>query len=229
MTEKEWLESDDFEMMWWFVRKRVSERKLRLVAVDFFTQFSCYARGGISWSSNRPPGNGTDVDREMRRIWASIDVAERHADGLATDHELAAVAIENDCRYFGLESMYAYGWAATSNDVASALASVARAFRGGASRGTDSERCKILREIVGNPFLPADIDPYWLIWNDRIVRRFAQSIYDERVYDRMPILADALEEAGCADESILQHCRLELELYSGPHVRGCWCLDLLLA
>jgi hypothetical protein len=52
----------------------------------------------------------------------------------------------------------------------------------------------------------------------------AQAIYDERRFDDLPILADALEEAGCDDEDILSHCR-----GLGPHVRGCWGLDLILA
>jgi hypothetical protein len=55
------------------------------------------------------------------------------------------------------------------------------------------------------------------------VVKLAQAIYDERAFDRLPILADALEEAGCADEAILSHCR-----GAGPHVRGCWVVDLVL-
>ena len=53
--------------------------------------------------------------------------------------------------------------------------------------------------------------------------QIAQAIYDDRAFDRMPILADALEDAGCTDRAILDHCRSE-----GPHVRGCWVVDLLL-
>lgn len=104
-----------------------------------------------------------------------------------------------------------------------------------------NEKADLLREIVGNPFtaqflccsvkggrhLPLDnkcpgCGPI-LAWNDGTVPRMAQSIYEERAFDRMPILADALEEAGCDNEAILQHCR-----GGGPHVRGCWVLDLLL-
>ena len=55
------------------------------------------------------------------------------------------------------------------------------------------------------------------------VVQLAQSIYDDRAFDRLPILADALEEAGCTDAAILDHCR-----GPGPHVRGCWAVDLLL-
>jgi hypothetical protein len=51
----------------------------------------------------------------------------------------------------------------------------------------------------------------------------AQAIYDERTFDRMPVLADALETAGCTNEEILNHCG-----QPGVHVRGCWVLDLIL-
>jgi hypothetical protein len=81
----------------------------------------------------------------------------------------------------------------------------------------------LVREICGNPFRPSTIDPTWLTWNDATIPTLARSIYQEKAFDRLPILADALEEAGCADADLLAHCRVE----SG-HVRGCWALDALL-
>jgi hypothetical protein len=83
--------------------------------------------------------------------------------------------------------------------------------------------CNLLRDIFGNPFRPVAINPAWLAWNDGAVQKIAQAIYDERAFDRMPILAEALEEAGCHDPDILGHCR-----QPGLHVRGCWLVDLLL-
>jgi hypothetical protein len=67
------------------------------------------------------------------------------------------------------------------------------------------------------------VDPAWLTWNDGTVRRLAQAFYDDRSFERLPLLADALEDAGCTDAAILDHCR-------GPaqHARGCWVVDLLL-
>jgi len=67
------------------------------------------------------------------------------------------------------------------------------------------------------------IEPSWLTWNDGIVLKLAQAIYGDRAFDRMPVLADALEEAGCDNADILAHCRER-----GDHVRGCWVVDLLL-
>src|SRR5581483_3527580 len=80
--------------------------------------------------------------------------------------------------------------------------------------------CDLLREIFGNPFRPVTVNSTWLTSN---VISLAQTIYDERAFDRMPILADALEDAGCTNAEILQHCR-----QPGEHVRGCWVVDLLL-
>jgi hypothetical protein len=89
----------------------------------------------------------------------------------------------------------------------------------------DSRReVDLVRDVFGNPFRPAPVvAPGWLCWNDGTVQKLARCIYEERAFDRLPILADALQEAGCDDESVLLHCR-----GPGPHVRGCWVIDLLL-
>ena len=60
-------------------------------------------------------------------------------------------------------------------------------------------------------------------WLTSTVLALATGIYDDRAFDRMPILADALQDAGCDNADILDHCR-----GSGPHVRGCWVVDMLL-
>jgi hypothetical protein len=80
--------------------------------------------------------------------------------------------------------------------------------------------CILLRDIFGDPFQPVAIAPSWL--TPRALK-LALGIYEERAFDRMPILGDALEEAGCTDEAILDHCRQDRE-----HVRGCWVVDLVL-
>jgi hypothetical protein len=82
---------------------------------------------------------------------------------------------------------------------------------------------EILRDFFGNPFRPVAVEPSWLTWHDGTVLRLAQASYDEQAFDRLPVLADALEEAGCINADMLGHCR-----GSGPHVRGCWVVDLLL-
>jgi hypothetical protein len=71
-----------------------------------------------------------------------------------------------------------------------------------------------------SPVFPAIINPGWITSN---VKALAQSIHDDRRFTDMPILADALEEAGCDNADILNHCR-----QAGEHLRGCWVLDALL-
>jgi hypothetical protein len=85
-----------------------------------------------------------------------------------------------------------------------------------------AHQCILLRDIFGNPFQSVLIDPSWAAWNEGTVVKLAQGIYDERAFDRLPALADALEEAGCHDPDILDHGR-----QPGQHVRGCWVVDVL--
>jgi hypothetical protein len=77
----------------------------------------------------------------------------------------------------------------------------------------------LLRCVIGNPFRPVTVDPTWLTSD---VVTLAEGIYGDRAFDRLPILADALQDAGCENEDILSHCHSE-----GPHCRGCWLIDLL--
>jgi tetratricopeptide (TPR) repeat protein len=86
------------------------------------------------------------------------------------------------------------------------------------------EGADLVREIFGNPFRRAPgIVSGRLAWNDGTVQQLARTIYEECAFDLMPVLADALQEAGCTDEAILEHCR-----GNTCHLRGCWVLDLIL-
>jgi hypothetical protein len=84
-------------------------------------------------------------------------------------------------------------------------------------------QCRLLRDLC----LPSQATPVlasrWLAWHDRLIVSMAQQMYDSRDFSDMPILADALEEAGCSDQDILGHCR-----GPGPHARGCWVVDAIL-
>jgi hypothetical protein len=82
----------------------------------------------------------------------------------------------------------------------------------------------MLRDIVGLlPFRPVPIDAKWLSWNHDTIPAIARRIYEDRAFHDLPILADALEDAGCGNAPLLDHCRT-----GGEHVRGCWVVDLLL-
>jgi hypothetical protein len=81
--------------------------------------------------------------------------------------------------------------------------------------------CNLLRDIFGNPFRPVAFDPAWRTSDGLLL---ARGIYEERAFDRMPILADALQDAGCNSDDILNHLRDP----QVAHVRGCWALDSVL-
>jgi hypothetical protein len=215
MTEAEWLASVNTRAMLAFVSSRGSERIWRLFAV------AC-VRG---------------VEGRMRdaRSRKALDVAERFADGAATRQELWAARAraeeaarqahldewEEEARAnFRLDPAYEAAWAARQAADA-ALACVAEEI----DLGRINEGLQLpdlLREIFGNPFEWKEVDPAWLSSNGGAARDLAQMIYDQRAFDLLPILADALEEAGCTDADVLGHLR-----GPGAHVRGCWALDLL--
>jgi len=109
--------------------------------------------------------------------------------------------------------------------VAARCARAVHLFLGGTEDNvgdTDEEaaQCDLIRDVVQHPELAATVAPEW---KTETVVSLARGIYDQRAFDRMPILADALEEAGCDDPTILRHCRADV-----PHVRGCWVVDQVL-
>jgi hypothetical protein len=100
-----------------------------------------------------------------------------------------------------------------------------------AHRPAKAVQASLLRDIFGNPFRPASVNPAWLAWDNGAVVNLARAAYDNRALPagtldnaRLGILADALEEAGCDNQAILGHLRSP-----GPHYRGCWPVDLVLA
>ncbi|MCE9566408.1 MAG: hypothetical protein K8U57_30660 [Planctomycetes bacterium] len=80
---------------------------------------------------------------------------------------------------------------------------------------------KILRDIFRNPFRPVVFSPEW---QTSTAVAIAQGMYESRDFSAMPILADALQDAGCDNDDILTHCRNA----NATHVRGCWVVDLVL-
>jgi hypothetical protein len=90
----------------------------------------------------------------------------------------------------------------------------------GALKRQEAEQCRLLRCIVGNPFRPVPLEPSW---RTSTAVAMAQRIFAERRFELLPILADALEDAGCENGDVLTHCRGE-----GVHALGCWVVDLVL-
>jgi hypothetical protein len=115
-------------------------------------------------------------------------------------------------------------WAENLRNPASHVVSIIDVTRKGRLSGDvglpSARQAELLREIVGNPFRPVAVLPGWLSAD---ALRLATYSHVHRAFEQLPIVADALEDAGCTDESILAHLRSP-----GPHVRGCWALDLIL-
>jgi uncharacterized protein (TIGR02996 family) len=95
----------------------------------------------------------------------------------------------------------------------------------------DANLAVLLRDVFDNPFRSTAVDLGWLAWNQGTIPRLAWEIYEERYLPlgtldgvRLALLADMLEDAGCTEPQLLEHCRS-----AGPHLRGCWALDLILA
>jgi hypothetical protein len=211
MTEAEWLACGDPQPVLEFLRGKASDRKSRLFAC------ACCRR---VWHLL--------TDKRSRTV---IEVAERFADGLSPDDELAAArsGAHAALAFVNPEDLTAEDYAALGAEAAAfpeaprAAGSVAWAAQNCGGQGENRSQSALLRDIFGNPFRPVAADPSWLAWNGGAVRNLARAIYDERAFDRLPVLADALEEAGCDNADVLGHCR-----GGGEHVRGCWVVDLLL-
>jgi hypothetical protein len=90
-----------------------------------------------------------------------------------------------------------------------------------AVRAERAAEADLVRDIFGNPFRPVTADPRWLT---STVVQLAAGAYADRAFDRLPILADALQDVGCDTDDVLAHCRDP----RATHVRGCWVVDLLM-
>jgi hypothetical protein len=226
LTEAQWLECKSITLpVMRAMRKHGSDRKFYLAAAAALRQIEHLL-----------------TDPRSRAV---IEVVERFADGQASLGELHAAhdqavaadfigpamrATKEDMKrqYAGMAASYA----ATPPDQAFApkngprgvwtgvYTAIDNATNAGNPRESRPRMAGLVRDILGNPFRRVTVDPAWKTGD---VVALATAIYQERAFERMPILGDALEEAGCQERSVLDHCR-----QPGEHVRGCWVVDLLL-
>jgi hypothetical protein len=217
MTEAEWLACEDPMPMLRFLQVTVSERKLRL-----------YIVGGcrIVWDRYRD-----------ERSKQAIEAGELYADGLLDTASLDAAlrnagkaldAVRRPLRKSrssvtqrpkaipALVCARLPAWPYPAEQVLATLNDSVRELRD----GDTSAILMLVRELFGNPFRPATFSPSWR--TDTSIA-LARQMYESRDFSAMPILADALQDAGCDNDDILNHCR-----GGGPHVRGCWVVDLVL-
>jgi hypothetical protein len=156
----------------------------------------------------------------------ALDVAERVADGQASDNEhmAACEAVDKHLQKPGMDLVTpARVWAlrlraVLALDIQLSVGLLSPPHQPGSRGGIE-----LLREVLGNPFSLVAISTDCLRWNGSTIYRIAQEIYADHAFEQLPILADALEDAGCTDVGLLDHFR-----GPGPHVRGCWALDVLL-
>ena len=218
MTEQEWLTSSDPEAMAEAAKEYLrsdyphgprTERKrvlfsigcCRLVWQWVAADARCLRL--VEHLETRYDSPSSDVDED--ELWRDVKDAARHPD----DDTPLLQMLAADLVY----------------DVGIPETVIGTLFRGFEGWKTPSERARLmaglLRDIVGNPFRPVTFDPAWRT-SDALI--LSQQMYESRDFGAMPILADALQEAGCEHPDILTHCRDA----SLTHVRGCWVVDLLL-
>lgn len=210
MTEAEWLACKDPTDLLVFEEHRSADRKLRLFACAcVYRIWDCF------WHE---------------RCRAAVRVGERLADG-GVDEEERKVALQavqdayREASPLPLSPTEDAILAARYTLVGSALLGFAAANRAASSRTTSktteqAAQATLFRDIFGNPFRPVSLDPSWLT---STVTALAREMYESRDFTAMPILADALQDIGCDNEEVLNHCRR-----ADPHVRGCWVVDLVL-
>ena len=233
LTEEGWLAASDWYDAEWMLRRLWWDTTGRRVEATLPTprksRLSACACARAIWS---------DMPDDNCRI--GVEVAERHIEGEATLAESLAASeaifdrlepllgTETDRR---LESAYTLSWMAaapvfTAHDGREERSTVDRSedwkvlYHLRRLAPTGFNPADLLRCIFGNPFRPVTVDPCWLTSTAVAI---AKTIYEERAFDRLPILADALEDAGCDEPALLDHCRSD-----GTHVRGCWAVDLVL-
>jgi hypothetical protein len=224
MTEQEWLNEKAHPQSLWMdfsrmsiMRTKVGRRKLRL--------FGCGCCRLI-WPQI--------YDARLRK---AVEVAERFADGQATASELeragkSAKIIKGSRGYSEedpnaqtntVEALVVATTGKSPNSTAAAMSLYPLPLAGyrGEPKQANALICDLLRDIFGNPFRPIAFSPEWR--TDTAIA-LARTMYDSREFSAMPILADALQDAGCDNTDILNHCRDAKQ----THVRGCWVVDLVL-
>lgn len=175
-----------------------------------------------------------------RRIWPritnpvsqrAVQAAEEFAEGRISRLDLEAISeeahqvegIDEDPVVTAAAHAVDYvgpdGWANSSSVGESVIEALPEAERAGELKWQSD----LMRELLGPlPFRFVTIEPAWLTWNGGVVAQLAESIYSDNAFDRMPLVGDALQEAGCTNAEILNHCR-----QTAGHIRGCWVIDLL--
>jgi hypothetical protein len=209
-----------------FLRHRISIRKGIYFQIALCRRVSYLladeeTRRALEWMEDSADRQFTQLDTPYRPVIDTNAIqptdlpAETYCLPRRRDPLIGALQFVSSTAEIQSEHLPQMGFASPSNLAMTAFQAVALEF----DREENMARAALLRDIVHNPFRPLPGNP---AWNTRSVMALAQAIYTDRAFDRLPILADALEDAGCSDADILARCR-----GGGEHVRGCWVVDLL--
>jgi hypothetical protein len=247
MNAQEWQACADPQLMLEFLGAKVSDRKLRLFAVACCRRVAHWQPNANCRHAVDVVERFADAQahREELEIAAAVAASDCSAiywgegQGTARCASAAAAAAawlptEKRAWHGATETalwvqsaaMHGYG-----RDAAQLLLGKGK-FTGASLKAIDQlvqsiergQQTLLLKDIVGCPFgHRPTIDAEWLTWTAGTIGELAQAIYSQRAFDRMAVLADALEEAGCTNAEVLDHCRAPQ-----CHVRGCWVIDALL-
>jgi hypothetical protein len=240
MTEPEWDSCTDAQQMLEFLQDRASQRRLMLFACGccrrhwhLLPDESC--KTAVETAERFVDRLCSEEDLQLARQQMEAEHPNLHWPQCCGSHAaLAAYFAAFDARAADafeaehpLEGKLSSMLVALKDEVAVLIAAAACDHaREGSFAEERGVQCMLLRDIFGNPFRPLpEIDLAWVQQSDSIVQKLAEGIYDDRAFtpERMNVLADALEDAGCTDPELLGHLR-----GPGVHVRGCWPVDLLL-
>lgn len=229
MTEAEWRTTNDLTAMFGVLRARKagSTRKrllLGLACAERVLPFmSADARPAVAVAERFGRGEATEAERGA----AFERAGEAYEEAMAADDRRAQPA--DYCAYRVVqvagETELPADW---GRDTLAHMATTAPGAFSWTGTGWDKEVFAAhtaiivgwVRCVFGNPFRPAAVDPEW---RTAAVVGLAEFVDAGRAWDRLPVLADALEDAGCTDPDLIGHLR-----GPGPHARGCWVVDGLL-
>ncbi len=221
MFEARWVHCDDPEQMLRYMLGKTGDRKFRLFACACVRRIWPLLRDERSRSAVQVAERYADLPgghAQLLNARSQARLAEQHFHGLTRRGEPGEYDTARWAARAAEAAVEDTGWDVARN----AAWSAAHAVNVAAPKERLAQ-CDLLRDVFGNPFCPQSLEAAWLRWHDGCVVSVARAIYEERRFEDMPILADALEEAGCDNEIILWHCREPAE-----HARGCWVLDAIL-
>jgi hypothetical protein len=232
MTEAEWLAATEPDPMLGLLRGKATARKLRLFACACCREFAHLLAPSLleSLAAAERVAEGVAGPGDRKRAKG----AALHS-GLSVAPRVVRPARLKQAVISALEENADQAALRASRSAAMCFTASIWPLEMLSDPAVERHRCAqvaTLRDIFANPFQSAPtVAPMWLAWHGGTVAQLAQVAYNERRLPegtldpaRLAVLADALEDAGCTDAELLGHLR-----GPGPHVRGCWALDRILA